>query len=214
MNTVPRTLIAVNGGLSDASSTRRLVDQLAASAQRQALERGIRLDVRVLDLRDFARELGEGQITGRTEGALREHIDSLGSADALIVASPTFKASYSGLFKSFWDLTTDGAIAGIPTLLAATGGSARHALVIEHHLRPLFSYLKALVLPTATFAATDDWGTDRLAARIDRAAGELAGQLCRGVGFGEQEHAAAERRAAENAVTETVEQDPFLSGAQ
>jgi FMN reductase len=214
MPSVSRTLVAVNGGLSEKSSTRRLVDLLIQSAQRQAAERGIELRVKVITLRRFARELGEGQITGHTEGELREDIESLSSADALIVASPTFKASYSGLFKAFWDLTTDGAIAGIPTLLAATGGSSRHSLMIEHHLRPLFSYLKALVLPTATFVAAEDWSTDRLAARIDRAAAELVGQLTIGSGFGADDQAAAEERAPENAVTQSAERDPFVSTAQ
>lgn len=211
MSPTQRTLVAVSGGLSLESSTRRLIDRLVASAQRQAAAVGMDLQVVMVDLRDYARELGEGQITGTAAGPLQDAIDSLDTADALIVGSPTFKASYSGLFKSFWDLTLDGSIAGLPTLLAATGGSSRHSLMIEHYLRPLFSYLKALVMPTTVFAAAEDWAGDELAGRIDRAAEELVAQLCKGAVFGEALQAAAEMGLTENAVERAVETDPFLS---
>ena len=215
MSPTQRTLVAVSGGLSLESSTRRLIDRLVASAQRQAAAVGMDLQVVMVDLRDYARELGEGQITGTAAGPLQDAIDSLDTADALIVGSPTFKASYSGLFKSFWDLTLDGSIAGLPTLLAATGGSSRHSLMIEHYLRPLFSYLKALVMPTTVFAAAEDWAGDELPGRIDRAAEELVAQLCKGAVFGEALQAAAEMGLTENAVERAVETDPFLSeGAQ
>lgn len=211
MSPTQRTLVAVSGGLGLESSTRRLIDRLVASAQRQAAAVGMDLQVVMVDLRDYARELGEGQITGTAAGPLQDAIDSLDAADALIVGSPTFKASYSGLFKSFWDLTLDGSIAGLPTLLAATGGSSRHSLMIEHYLRPLFSYLKALVMPTTVFAAAEDWAGNELAGRIDRAAEELVAQLCKGAVFGEALQAAAEMGLTENAVERAVETDPFLS---
>jgi FMN reductase len=91
-----------------------------------------------------------------------------------------FTASYSGLFKSFFDLIDPDALTGKPVLVAATGGTARHSLVLEHALRPLFAYLRAAVVPTAVYAASEDWGsggdeyTEGLPARIRRAGGELA----------------------------------------
>lgn len=93
--------------------------------------------------------------------------------------SPIFSASYNGLFKTFFDVLDEGALRGKPVLLGATGGTARHSLAIDHALRPLFSYLGALLSPTAVFAATEDWGSDRavdsgLAGRIERAGTELA----------------------------------------
>jgi FMN reductase len=93
--------------------------------------------------------------------------------------SPIFSASYSGLFKSFFDLIDPAALTGTPVLIAATGGSARHSLALEHALRPLFSYLHATVVPTAVYAATEDWGGEaaEFVGRIDRAAGELAALL-------------------------------------
>ncbi|MGO4760489.1 CE1759 family FMN reductase, partial [Streptomyces sp. 2MCAF27] len=101
-------------------------------------------------------------------------------AGGLIVVTPVFTASYSGLFKSFFDLIDPDALTGKPVLIAATGGTARHSLVLEHALRPLFSYLRAAVVPTAVYAASEDWGsggdeyTEGLPVRIRRAGGELA----------------------------------------
>ncbi len=80
------------------------------------------------------------------------------SADAVIAVTPVFSASYSGLFKSFFDVLDEDALDGKPVLIGATGGTARHSLVLEHALRPLFAYLRATVVPTAVFAATEDFG--------------------------------------------------------
>jgi len=96
----------------------------------------------------------------------------------VIAVTPVFSASYSGLFKTFFDVLEESALAGTPVLMAATAGTARHSLVLEHAMRPLFAYLKAIVTPTAVFAAAEDWGDVRagsLGQRIDRAAAEFAG---------------------------------------
>src|SRR4029078_4709627 len=94
--------------------------------------------------------------------------------------TPVFNASYSGLFKLFFDVVERDALAGMPLLVAATGGTPRHSLVVDHAMRPLFAYLGAATVPTGVFAAAEDWGQGAtpadaaLAERIDRAAGELA----------------------------------------
>lgn len=101
-------------------------------------------------------------------------------ADGVIAVTPVFTASYSGLFKSFFDLIDPAALTGVPVLVGATGGTARHSLVLDHALRPLFAYLRALVAPTAVYAASEDWGsggdeyTDGLPSRINRAGSEFA----------------------------------------
>ena len=102
------------------------------------------------------------------------------AADGLIAVTPIFSASYSGLFKLFFDLVDRDGFAGKPVLIAATGGTARHSLAVEHAMRPLFAYLNAAVVATGVYAATEDWGRGgddadgSLVERIDRAAGELA----------------------------------------
>ena len=100
----------------------------------------------------------------------------------MIAVTPVFSASYSGLFKTFFDVLEDGTLEGKPVLLAATAGTARHSLVLEFAMRPLFAYLRADVVPTAVFAASEDFGVDRSAAagcptRVDR-----AGRRARGPG--------------------------------
>jgi len=102
----------------------------------------------------------------------------VGTADGLVVVTPVFSASYSGLFKTFFDVLEDDILDGTPVLVAATGGTARHSLALDYAVRPLFTYLRASVVPTAVFAASEDFGSGgggtSLSARIDRAAGELA----------------------------------------
>ncbi|GGN85330.1 oxidoreductase [Streptomyces albiflavescens] len=168
-------LVVVSAGLSVPSSTRLLGDRLAAAAVR-----GTAADVQVVELRDLAVEIAHNFTNGFPGPGLSDAIDAVTSADGLIVVTPVFSASYSGLFKSFFDVLTVGdkdALAGKPVLIAATGGSGRHSLVLEHALRPLFAYLRAVVVPTGVYAASEDWGAEGLAERIERAAGELAGLM-------------------------------------
>ncbi|MFK3982434.1 FMN reductase [Micromonospora sp. NPDC050397] len=176
-----RKLVVVSAGLSQPSSTRLLADRLTAATAQEARRRGSQLDVRVIELRDHAHDLVNNMLTGFPSAGLRETIDSVAAADGLIAVSPIFNASYSGLFKSFFDVLDDTALVDKPVLVAATGGTARHSLALEHALRPMFVYLHAVVVPTGVFAASEDWGTESvqggLANRINRAAGELAAQI-------------------------------------
>ena len=171
-----RTLAVVSGGLRSPSSTRLLADQLAESARAALIAGGDTVDVRHVELRPHAHAIVDALLTGFPTGALRDDLAAVVGADALIVVTPTFQASYGGLFKSFIDLVEAGSLRGVPVLLAATGGTERHSLVIEHALRPLFSYLGAMTVPTGVYAATADFGpgADGLTRRIERASRELA----------------------------------------
>ncbi|WRZ91393.1 FMN reductase [Streptomyces sp. NBC_01007] len=164
-------LVVVSAGLSVPSSTRLLADRLAAATAGRAPGT---VDLRVVELRDLAVEIAHNFTNGFPGRALSAAIDDVTSADGLIVVTPVFSASYSGLFKSFFDVLDKDALAGKPVLIAATGGTGRHSLVLEHALRPLFAYLRAVVVPTGVYAASEDWGAEGLAARVERAAGELA----------------------------------------
>ncbi|MET7650352.1 CE1759 family FMN reductase [Streptomyces sp. NPDC005486] len=162
-------LVVVSAGLSVPSSTRLLADRLAAAtAGRTSAE------VQVVELRDLAVEIAHNFTNGFPGRKLAAALEAVTAADGLIVVTPVFSASYSGLFKSFFDVIDPDALAGKPVLIAATGGSARHSLVLEHALRPLFSHLRAVTVPTAVYAASEDWGAEGLPERIERAAGELA----------------------------------------
>jgi FMN reductase len=170
-----RTIAVVTAGLSEPSSTRLLADLLGDAAV-AALSEDAELEV--IELRPLAHAVTDNLLTGFASGDLATAIKTVGDADAVIAVTPVFSASYSGLFKTFFDLLEQGALDGKPVLVAATAGTARHSLVIEHALRPLFSYLHAVVVPTGVFAATDDFGaggaSDDLRHRVDRAARELA----------------------------------------
>jgi FMN reductase len=153
--TTPRTIAVVSAGLSQPSSTRLLADKLAAATAGQ-LTAGTQ--VITIELRDLAHDIVNALLTGFPSPALREAIEQVLRADGLITVTPLYSGSYNGLFKSFFDVLEPGALAGKTVLIAATGGTARHSLALEHAIRPLFSYLRAVTVPTAVFAATEDWG--------------------------------------------------------
>ncbi|MFF7450694.1 MULTISPECIES: CE1759 family FMN reductase [unclassified Streptomyces] len=172
-------IVVVSAGLSVPSSTRLLADRLAAAVRRAAPagEPGSgpsAVDVRVIEVRDLAVPIAHQLTSGFPGRELAAAQDAVTGADGLIVVTPVFSASYSGLFKSFFDVLDKDALVGKPVLIAATGGSARHSLVLDHALRPLFSHLRAVVVPTGVYAASEDWGAEGLDARVERAAGELA----------------------------------------
>jgi FMN reductase len=172
-----RRIVLVSAGLGVPSSTRLLGDQLASATVRSLGARGETADVDVIELRPLAHALADHLLTGFPSGELAEALETVRRADALVVVSPVFQASYSGLFKMFFDVLETGLEAGKPVLLGATAGTARHSLVLEHALRPLFAHLKAIIVPTAVFAASEDFGATaggRLGERVDRAAAELA----------------------------------------
>ena len=175
-----RSLVVVTAGLGQPSSTRLLADRLAAATLRALGEQGVEVRSEVIELREHAQDLTNHLLTGFPSPRLRAVIDSVLAADALIAVTPVFSASYSGLFKLFFDVLERDGLTGLPVLVGATGGTARHSLVLDHAMRPLFAYLGAATVPTGVFAAAEDWGQGAtpadtaLAERIDRAAGELA----------------------------------------
>ncbi len=172
----PCTIAVVSAGLSQPSSTRLLADQLAAAAARG---RPAGTQIVTIELRELAHDVVNHLLTGFPSPALQHAIGQVVGADGLIAVTPLYSGSYNGLFKSFFDVIDPDALAGKPVLIAATGGTARHSLALEHAIRPLFSYLRAVTVPTAVFAATQDWGSagsagSELTARIERAGAELA----------------------------------------
>jgi FMN reductase len=177
-----RTLVVVSAGLSQPSSTRLLADRLTA-ATRDALElEGYTVDVEVVELREHAHAVVDAMLTGFAAGDLAQALDKVTHADGLVLVTPLFTTTYSGLFKSFLDILDTEALTGMPVLLGATGGTPRHSLALDYSLRPLLTYLHADVVTTSVFAATDDWAgspeqTGALTRRIERAGRELAGAL-------------------------------------
>lgn len=168
------SIVVISAGLSNPSSTRLLADRLATATTEALSGAGAVPSVQTVELRDLAHELTDPLLTGFPGPNLSRAIEQVRSADGLIAVTPVFSASYSGLFKNFFDVLDAGLLDGKPVLVAATAGTARHSLVLEHALRPLFAYLHAVVVPTGVFAATDDFGDTGLDTRVSRAASELA----------------------------------------
>lgn len=150
MTTSLKTVI-VNGSPGRPSTTRALLNAL-----RDRLAENIALDVVHIDLVDLLPELGGAFSRETFSPSLRATIKSIEQADFLIVGAPVFRASFPGLFKHLFDLVDLDAFQGKPVLLAATGGSARHALVIDLQLRPLFAFFQALTLPVGVYATPED----------------------------------------------------------
>ncbi|MEP6629743.1 MAG: FMN reductase [Lapillicoccus sp.] len=173
-----RSIVVVSGGLSVPSSSRLLADRLAAATGSALSVRGDDAVVETVELRDHAHAVTDHLLTGFAPAGLKAVLDAVRGADGFIAVTPIFSASFSGLFKSFLDVLEPGSLDGRPTLIGATGGTARHSLALEYAVRPVLAYARARVAPTAVFAASDDWGTagagSGLAARIERAGGELA----------------------------------------
>lgn len=168
------TLVGLAGSFNRPSRTRVLVETaVAAAAQRF----GVAGEVH--DLIDVGPTLGSARSYAELDTQGRRVVDRMVDADALVVGSPTYKGSYTGLFKHLIDLFDPLSLRGKPVLLAATGGGDRHALMVEHQLRPLFGFFMAHALPTAVFASDRDFLDGRMRAgpcreRLDAAVGELS----------------------------------------
>lgn len=171
-------LTTVSGGLREPSSTRLLADRIGQAVHAEFARAGVDVTSSVIELRRLGRPIMDALLTGFPTPELEEAFETVGGADALIAVTPAFNASFSGLFKSFFDVLPQESLTDMPVLIAATGGTERHSLVLEHALRPMFSYLHAVVSPTGVYAATDDFGAqqtsgDGLADRIDKAASDF-----------------------------------------
>jgi FMN reductase len=166
-------LVVVSAGASDPSSTSMLADRLAARTVAGAREREVEISVATIELRTLANEIAAGLVSQVIGPKLKQAIAKLAEADGVIAATPIYKAGVSGLFKSFFDLLDNDLLIAKPVAPVATAGTARHALVVDEAMRSLFAYMRALTIPTALFAATEDWADTALEARIERAALEL-----------------------------------------
>jgi FMN reductase len=184
-------LVVVSAGTSDPSSTRLLADRTAQRVTALAERRGATVRTRVIDLRELATDITTALTNQLVTPKLQQAVDALGAADGIIAAAPVYKAGPSGLFTSFFHVLDNDLLIGKPVVLAATAGTARHALVVDDQMRALFAYLRTLPVPTSLFAAPEDWGTGTgtgtgelgagdgsgdqgaLSKRIDRAAFEL-----------------------------------------
>lgn len=165
----PLRVVAVSGSLTDPSRTTALVEAIAA-----AFADALPVETHLITLHDLGPHLA-GALTRKELPAEAEvELQRIENADLLIVATPVYRASFTGLFKYLFDFVDQYALVDTPVLLAATGGSERHALIIEHQLRPLFGFFQSLALPVGVYAHDSDFTDYRvsdagLVERIDKA---------------------------------------------
>jgi FMN reductase len=175
-------ITAVSAGLGVPSSSRMLADQLTLAVRAELTAIGGTVESKVVEARDYAVDIAHNLVTGYPSPTLASMLQGIAESDALVVVTPVFSGSYSGLLKSLFDVMDNTALEGMPVILGATGGSTRHSLMLDHAMRPLFSYLRARVVPTAVYASPQDWGAGHddeaaLEKRVHRAARELADVL-------------------------------------
>lgn len=167
------SIVGLSGNITAPSKTRSLVattldlvrDRLNATTQ-------------IFDINDFGDSLGQARRLDDLDAAARAKVEALAAADALVIATPIYKATYPGLFKHLIDLLDPQSLAGKPVLLAATGGGEKHALVVEHQLRPLLAFFEAQSLATALHASDKDFSDGQLTgpatlARLGRAVAQF-----------------------------------------
>jgi len=165
----PLKVVAVAGSLTDQSRTTALVESIVA-----AVGRVIPIEAHVIRLHTLGPHLAGMLTRAGLPAAAEQELQRIESADLLVVATPVYRAWFTGLFKHLFDFVDQYALIDTPVLLAATGGSERHALIIEHQLRPLFGFFQALALPVGVYAHDSDFtdyaiSNEQLSDRIEKA---------------------------------------------
>lgn len=169
----PKQLVVVNAGASNPSTTRLLADRLTAKTIAEAERRDIAMEARVIELRTLANDVMAALTTQLASPELEQASELLRNADAIIAATPIYKAGASGLFTAFFQVLDNDLLIGTPVVLAASAGSPRHSLVADDQLRGLFAYLRTITAPTSLVTSPEDWNSGEFGGRVDRAASEL-----------------------------------------
>lgn len=150
--TTPLSVVAVSGSLHAPSRTTALVGEILAS-----LGRSLPIDAHLIEINDIGAGFAGALQRKELPESIERELQLIEGADLLVVASPVYRASFTGLFKHLFDFVGQYALVDKPILLAATGGSDRHALIIEHQFRPLFGFFQALTLPLGVYANDSDF---------------------------------------------------------
>jgi len=164
---LPLSVVGVSGSPTRPSRTTALVSEVTSTYAKR-----LGGTATVIELAPLLADLGAGPFRSSLGPDARAALDLVEAADVIVVGSPAYRATYSGLFKLFFDHIGQYALIDKPIVLTATGGSDRHALLVEHQMRPLFGFFQSLTLPLGIFANEGDFtdyrvSSDELQARID-----------------------------------------------
>ncbi len=172
-----KSIVVISGGLGSPSSSSMLGHRIGQNIAAKLSSAGVQADLSNIELREHASEITNNMLTGFAAPSLQRVIDAVTSADVLVAVTPVFTASVSGLFKSFLDILGPKSLDGKPVVLAATAGTQRHQLAIDYAMRPIFSYLRANIMPTTVFAASEDFGGQGLAGTLAERARRVADEV-------------------------------------
>ena len=189
--------------------------QIGQNIATQLAAAGVQADVANIELREHAGEITNNMLTGFAAPTLQRIIDAVVGADVLVAVTPVFTASVSGLFKSFLDILDPKSLSGKPVVLAATAGTQRHQLAIDYAMRPIFSYLRAQIMPTTVFAASEDFGGQGLSGTLADRARRVAREVVLALSLSEGELSAdadlGDTRSIAPSVSEFADPDDDLT---
>ncbi|MEN0085621.1 MAG: FMN reductase [Leifsonia sp.] len=189
----PLNVVGVSGSPTHPSRTTVLVDEVT-----RAYAEATGGVARTIQLAPLLPELGAGPFRNSLSPVVTEALEAVEAADILVVGSPAYRATYTGLFKLFFDHIGQYALIDKPIVLTATGGSDRHALLVEHQMRPLFGFFQSLTLPLGIYAAESDFADyeirsddlrERIATAVSRTLPLIRSRVDPGVGVGVVEFA-------------------------
>jgi FMN reductase len=163
------SVVGVSGSPTRPSRTTALVTEVAEAFAERLGGRAT-----VIELGPLLGDLGAGPFRGDLGPDAQRALAAVEAADVIVVGSPAYRATYTGLFKLFFDHVGQHALVDKPIVLTATGGSDRHALLVEHQMRPLFGFFQALTLPLGIFANESDFEDYRVTSADLRARIEVA----------------------------------------
>ena len=210
-----KSVVVISGGLGTPSSSSLLGGQIGQNIATQLAAAGVQADVAIIELREHAGEITNNMLTGFAAPGLQKVIDAVVGADVLVAVTPVFTASVSGLFKSFLDILDPKSLSGKPVVLAATAGTQRHQLAIDYAMRPIFSYLRAQIMPTTVFAASEDFGGQGLSGTLADRARRVAREVVLALSLSEGELSAdadlGDTRSIAPSVSEFADPDDELT---
>ena len=210
-----KSVVVISGGLGTPSSSSLLGGQIGQNIAAQLAAAGVQADVANIELREHAGEITNNMLTGFAAPGLQKVIDAVVGADVLVAVTPVFTASVSGLFKSFLDILDPKSLSGKPVVLAATAGTQRHQLAIDYAMRPIFSYLRAQIMPTTVFAASEDFGGQGLSGTLADRARRVAREVVLALSLSEGELSAdadlGDTRSIAPSVSEFADPDDELT---
>lgn len=168
-------VVGISGNLTRPSKTRLFIDHIVGQVAKSTGAASA-----TYDIEDLGPSFAQARRVSDLDPSARAIVEQLSSAAILVVGSPTFKGSYTGLFKHFFDLLDPTSLKGKPVILAATGGGERHSLIVEHQLRPLFGFFEALTIPTAIYASDRDFADGVIVSEAIRSRAQQAvDEACR-----------------------------------